>query len=74
MRGEIDGYSSNCRLYILPCLSGGDTTSNVMSVHYLVNSCKNFINMLVLLTPVFNDIIHIYKCDVKHNHGQNHCN
>ena len=65
--------SSNCRLFILPCLSVWDTTSNVTNVHYLANSCWNYIHMLVLLLPVFNDIVHIYKRNVKHTHGKNHC-
>ena len=45
-----------------------------MSVHYLVNSMPNFINMLVLFIARFDGGIHIYKHTVKHNHGQNHCN
>ena len=46
-----------------------------MSVHYLVNSCWNYINMLVLLIPVFNDIIHIWgvsrKLATSVNQGDN---
>ena len=42
----------------------------MMSVHYLVNSCYKYINILVLPIHVFNDIIglHIYKGNVKLTH------
>ena len=47
-------HSSDCRLFILPCLSDRDTTSNVMNVHYLVSRTHNCIGMLGLLISWFN--------------------
>ena len=67
-------HSSDCRLFILPCLSDWDTTSNVMNVHYLVSRTHNCIDMLGILISRFNGTIHIYKHTVNHNHSQNHCN
>ena len=51
-------HSSDCRLFILPCLSDWDTTSNVMNVHYLVSRTHNCIDMLGLLISRFNGTIH----------------